>query len=117
MRESLEVLVSPNGATLSGSVLDDDQRPVRGVIVVLVPNAPLRDRYDLYRKASTDASGRVFFEGVPPGGYRFFSWDGIDDGSWQDPNVLRAYEDRGQPVSLREGDRQTVTLKRIPVIQ
>ncbi len=110
----LEVLVSPNTATIDGSVTDDKQNASVNVTVALVPDAPRRERMDLYRVASTDATGRFHFEGVPPGDYRLFAWEDVETGAWQDPEFIRLYEPRGKPVRLGENAQTTADLKIIP---
>jgi hypothetical protein len=75
---------------------------------------PSRERYDLYRVASTDASGHVRIDGVAPGEYKVFAWDDVKPGAWQYPDFLRLHEDRGTPVRIREGSAEKIDLRLIP---
>jgi hypothetical protein len=91
-------------STTKGTVRKDPQTaPAQ---VVLVPDQ--RDRYDLYRLATTDPAGSFTLRAVPPGSYKAFAWQQIERNSWFDPVVMRAYEQNGVPV--RSGGSSDVTL-------
>lgn len=109
-RISFNILVSANGGILDALVLDTERRPAQGVTVALVPDPSRRNRYDLYKTAATDASGRVRLQGIAPGEYKAFAWAQIDADSWQDPGIIRVFENRGEPVRFDEGARQSITL-------
>ena len=53
----IEVVVGTDAATLGGHVLDERSEPSVNVKVALVPDAPLRRRWDLYKSTTTDQSG------------------------------------------------------------
>jgi len=101
---SLEVTISSRGARVQGAVTDKDNLPVTGVWVVLVPDEPRRDQSRLFQKAATDQYGHYLLRGIAPGDYKIFCWDDVEDGAWEDPDFLRASEDRGQKISVQEGD-------------
>jgi hypothetical protein len=111
--EQLEVVLRTNGGLLDTTVLDDRQTPLSGITVVLVPSPPLRGRLDLYRTGTTSASGAVRIQGIAPGEYKVFAWDGIPTGSWLDPDVIRLYENQGRSVRFDAEGRNTLTL--IPI--
>jgi hypothetical protein len=79
-----------------------------GAIVVLVPR--VRQRFDLYRTASTDPTGRFHFDRIPPGDYVAFAWDEVSEGAWQDQAFLGAYENRGAPLRVTDGTKTDVRL-------
>jgi len=110
----LEILISPNTATVEGTVTDDKQQPAINVTVVLVPEQARRHRLDLYRMTSTDAAGRFRFPGLTPGDYKLFAWEDVEQGAWQDPEFIRIYEERGKSYRLPEGGQQTADLRVIP---
>jgi len=112
--KQLEIVVSLNPGTLNVLVVDDRQRPVQGVAVAAVPDAPRRHRSELFRTATTDAAGRARIQGLWPGDYKLFAAEDIEAGAWQDPGVIRVYENRGELLQVREGATQTITLKVIP---
>lgn len=104
----LEVTVSSRGARIQGTVTDADNLPVTGVWVVLIPDEPHRDQSHLYQRTSTDQYGHFLFRGIPPGDYRIFCWEEVEDGAWEDPDFLKTFEKQGQEVSLEEADSKTV---------
>lgn len=107
---SLEVTVSSRGARIEGSVTDKDHRPVTNVWVVLLPLGKPRGQDGLSQKVATDQYGHFLLRGIPPGEYQLFCWDEVEDGAWEDPDFLKAFENQGQKVSLKEADSQTVAI-------
>jgi Carboxypeptidase regulatory-like domain len=101
--DRLEIVVGTNAGALDGSAVNAQREPVPFAPVALVPARAQRHRTDLYKSASADESGRFRFHDVPPGDYILLAWDGDDDGSWQDPEFLRAYESRGRAVRVSGG--------------
>jgi hypothetical protein len=110
----LEIVLSPNTATLDARVVDGSQRPVSGVLVIAVPDAARRNQSQAYRTATTDADGRARIDGLTPGEYTMFATESIEAGDWQDPAVLQRYERRGTVVRFRESVTETITLRIIP---
>jgi hypothetical protein len=111
---SLEIILSSRGAHVQGTVTNEDSLPAAGVWVVLVPDARHRDRPDLYKAQTTDQYGHFDFRGLPPGEYKLFSWEEVEDGAWQDPEFLKPVEGKGEKIELNESDQKTVTLTTIP---
>jgi len=107
---ALEIVISANGATISGRVVDDRRQPAANVTVTVIPDAASRKRLDLYRSASTDVSGRFKITDVPAGDFSVLAWDDIEAGAWMNPEFLRPYENRGQFVRLNEGATENVEL-------
>ena len=65
-------------------------------------------------KDVTDQNGHFVFRGIPPGGYRVYSWEAIEPNAWYDPDVLTRNEPLGKPVRIQEMSRETVDVKIIP---
>jgi 5-hydroxyisourate hydrolase-like protein (transthyretin family) len=111
----IEISVARNAGRLTGAVQNDRQEASANVTVVVVPDVPRRARLDLYRTASTDAMGQFHIEGIPPGDYKVFSWEEVETGAWQDPDFIRNFEDRGEPVRINEGGgTSNINLRVIP---
>ena len=79
--------------------------------VVLVPDTARRTRRDLFQTAVSDASGRVNLTGIAPGDYKVFAWENVIEDSWEDPEILRMYDSRGQAIRLNDTSKETLTLR------
>jgi len=105
------LFLSPNAAVVEGSVKNAKDEPAPRVLVTMVPETSRRTR--LHRIARTDQSGHFKLEGVIPGEYKIYAWEQIEDGAWEDPDFMKAYEARGKKISVKEGTHETVDLKLI----
>lgn len=110
---SLQIIISSQGATVQGSVSDTDGLPVAGVWAVLVPSAPRRAQNRLYKMQTTDQYGHFILRGIAPGDYQLFSWDEVEDGAWEDSDFLKPFEEKGEKVTVQEGDSKSVNLTEI----
>lgn len=106
---SLELDMSPNGGTISGTVLHD-QKPVPHALVVLVPDPPNRGRDEMYSSKTTDDFGNFTLLGLPPGDFKLFAWESGKDADFRDPGFLSQFENRGKAVHIQEKQQQTVQL-------
>jgi len=104
----LVFVLSGNGGMIDGRVVDSQHHPVKSASVVLVPELPLRSRSDLYKRESIDASGNFRLQGIPPGRYKLFAWDGMEPESYLDPAA--PFESLGQAVSIQESSRSTIEM-------
>jgi hypothetical protein len=107
---SLEVTISSHGASVQGTITDTDKVPAAGLWVVLVPDEAHRGQSRLYKHATTDQFGHFDLRGIAPGDYKLFSWEEVEDGAWEDPDFLKPFEEKGERVSLQEGDVKTVDI-------
>jgi protocatechuate 3,4-dioxygenase beta subunit len=110
---ALEVTISSRGARVQGAVTDADGLPLAGVWAVLVPEQAHRGQMQMYKVATTDQYGHFELRGIPPGDYKLFSWDQVENGAWQDPEFLKPFEEKGEEVKLQEGDQKTINLTAI----
>jgi hypothetical protein len=113
-RGGLEILLGNSPGAVEAAVVDSRQLPLSGVTVVLVPDSARRKRYDLFRQATSDATGRIRIENVVPGDYKVFAWEVVDSNAWTDPDFLRNYENNGVTVRVSEGGRPAVDVQAIP---
>jgi Carboxypeptidase regulatory-like domain len=109
----LEITMSCRAPRLTGQVLTSDSLPAVGVYVVLIPDAPLREKTFLYAKQETDQNGKFSLRGIEPGDYKVFSWSSVEEDAWFDPEWLKPYEASGTSVHLEEGDQKSIELKLI----
>jgi hypothetical protein len=82
------------------------------ISVVLVPE--VRQRTDLYRTTITDPGGRFRLDRIAPGDYKVFAWTEVEADAWFDAEFMRNYENRGQPIQLKEGVTEPVQSTPIP---
>jgi len=109
----LDVVISANGASITGRVVDANGQPIADATVVDVPSSEHQTRPDLYQRDTTDASGHFSLRGLNPGKYMLFAFDDLQEDVRQ-PEFSKSYETHGEIVQLDEGTRKTVVLKLIP---
>jgi hypothetical protein len=114
---SLEITLSSRGGHITGMATTSEGLPGSAVWVVLVPDAANRNKYWLYKSANTDQNGIFEFRGIVPGQYEVFSWDQVDEGAWEDPAFINAFDDKrqGENVTIREGETKVVNITTIHV--
>jgi hypothetical protein len=106
----LEIVLSPDGGRVDGAV-SKEHNAVSGALVVLVPDPPRRDREEMYGMTTTDAFGRFSLPGLSPGDFKLFAWELVQGKNYTDPDFFKAFEDRGTPVHIGEGQQQQVQLE------
>jgi hypothetical protein len=111
---ALDIVVSPNGGQVEGTVADPNGQSASGATVVLVPDAPRREQSALFKTASTNTSGHFSIQGITPGDYKLFAWEDVETGAYQDSEFLKPFESAGESVTIREGGRESRQLKLIP---
>jgi hypothetical protein len=106
---TLEVVLSDRGGAIQGSA------GALGVTVALVPqDAKHRQQASWYRATPTDRDGNFSLTGLPPGAYKLFAWEDVEDGAWMDPEFLKLLESKGKPVTVEPGGSEKVELNPIP---
>src|SRR5262245_15224896 len=110
----LQVVISMNAGTVEGHVVDSAGKSAPNVKAVAVPNAPRRQRGDLYKFVSTDDSGAFQLNGLAPGEYKLFTFERVEEGAWQDAEFIKLFEKLGTVVRVEEGTHVTVDLNLIP---
>jgi hypothetical protein len=113
---AVEVVISPKAATLSGTVQNSTTgNPAPGATVVLIPQEQeRRGRQSWYKMITADQNGGFSLAGVPPGEYKAYAWEDLEFGAYMDPDFMKPFEDKGEAVTLRESDRNSVQLKLLP---
>jgi protocatechuate 3,4-dioxygenase beta subunit len=110
---ALEITISSRGARVQGAVVNPDGLPAAGVWVVAVPDADRRSNSRWFGAQTTDQYGKYDLHGLSPGSYRLFSWTGVEQGEWEDPEFLKTQEPQGEGIEVRDEDVKTVNLKLI----
>ena len=94
-------------------MIDADGLPLAGVSAVLVPESSRRAQFHLYKTAVTDQYGHFELRGIGPGDYKLFSWEDVEADAWQDAEFLKAFEDKGERITLQDDDQRKVRITAI----
>src|ERR1700722_4803404 len=89
---SIDIVYSSNTGTVAGAVTNKDELPAPGAMVVLVPDAGSHQKPDQYKTSPTDQYGHFEVRGVPPGHYKAFAWEKVDQESYGDSAFLKPLE-------------------------
>jgi hypothetical protein len=102
----LEVLISPNGGNVSGTVRNDKGDASAASQVVLAPTSPQLGEIVLLVKSSTaNRDGAFRFAGVAPGEYLVLAFEDIEAGAPRDPAFRAAIASKGVKVTVQEGSK------------
>lgn len=103
----LKLVVSANGAQVSGTVLDKDGQPSGSAMVeIRLLNSPAGDDppdREQVRGFATD--GRYSIRSLRPGKYWLLAVDPLHSGDVTNPDVMKAFAAGATEVEVKEGDR------------
>jgi hypothetical protein len=111
--KGIEATLAFGSGRVEVNVTDSRLQPVRAGRVVAVPERA-RFRTDLFRALSTDENGRSAFPALPPGDYKIFAFESIEDNGWFDPELLARSEGRAAGVHVTEASTQAVSVQIVP---
>jgi hypothetical protein len=111
---TLEIVLGADGGTVTGTVVDMRRQPAANVSVTLIPDESHRNRDDLYKKVTTDPSGRFSVEDVAPGTYTVFAWEDVDPANIYDLDFIRRFASQGRPISINASGTESMELIAIP---
>jgi len=110
-RGNMEIVLSPSGARIEGSLFDDKDQPTRGS-VLLVPDVAQPGPPDLFRHTNADSKGKFTLRGVSPGSYRMLALENVNlDAEINDPDFIKTIGNRGASLLVEENGQYTVSLK------
>jgi protocatechuate 3,4-dioxygenase beta subunit len=113
VNNGLEITLAFGRGRVEVTVTDARLQPVSSGRVVAVPERA-RFRVDLFRSLSTDENGRSAFPALPPGDYKIFAWESIEEYGWFDPDLLARSEGRAASVHVSASATQAVTVQITP---
>jgi Carboxypeptidase regulatory-like domain len=111
VNQPLEIVLGIGTGTIEGTALDDKQQPAPYRTVVLLPDVPLRHRFDLHLVTTSDTFGKFRLQNITPGSYKLFAFDRIDNGAWEDATVMQGFEGGGYPIRIQENGKESVELR------
>jgi len=110
----LEIVLGIGTGTIDGVAVDEKQQPAPYRTIVLLPDIPLRHRFDLHRTATSDTLGKFRLQNITPGSYKIFAFDRIAAGAWEDATFMQGYDGGGRSVRVLENSKENVELRVIP---
>ena len=105
----IEIVLDPDVAQLSGTVLNAQSRPVSGSTAMLLPDQ--RSRKDLYRSIVSDQNGRFILSDLAPGDYKIFAWEALELSFTFDPDFIRQFEQQGKRVHIEKSRNDSVDVQ------
>lgn len=105
----LDVVASPDGASVEGLVSDSQGEPVADAVVVAAPE--LRSSAGRFVKTVSDQRGRFSLHGIAPGQYSLFAWDNVDGDAYYDREFLKDYQQQAVSMRVIEGEHKAVQLQ------
>jgi hypothetical protein len=109
---SLEIVLSPKVAAITGKVKNIKDEPVAGAFVTVWPRKP--EFAAGVHSAGTDQNGAFRIADLGPGDYYVAAWEEIDPGLAVSPEFLERFQDQAAAVTLVEGGRASADVKMIP---
>ena len=111
LRGDLELILSPAGGHIEGTLANATNEPTRGSIL-LIPDVPDPGPTDLFRRTSADSKGNFMFRGVPPGSYRMVAMESLElEDQVADPDFARKIAGQGDLISVEENGKYFVSLR------
>lgn len=107
--QKMSLVVSSGEARISGVALKDD-KPLAGVMVVLVPSDPGHN-FVLFRRDQSDSDGTFTLANVVPGKYTVLALENGWDLAWNKPDVLKPLLPQGEALNVLPNGKYEVKLK------
>lgn len=114
----IEIRLSAKGASVDGTVVDKDGKPVIGSMVWMRPQPydPDKASVSMFTKSTTtDQTGHFAIKAIAPGEYRLYAWESYISLGGVDPEQLKPFEKNAPTIKLKESAHETVELKINPV--
>src|SRR5262249_32766975 len=107
---TLDLVLGADGGTVTGTVVDVHGQPAANVSVTLIPDENHRNRDDLYKRVTTDPSGRFSIQAIAPGTYTVFAWEDVDPANIYDLDFIRRFASQGHLISMNVSGTENVEL-------
>ena len=114
--EQVEIVLSPHGGQVNGTVRTADHQLAAQATVALLPREKERaGRKAYYFDAAVGQDGTFHMKSVPPGEYKLFAWEDVESGAWMDPDFMKPLDDRGYALTVHADGQEGADLTAIPV--
>jgi hypothetical protein len=94
-RPPLNIVVSMNGAAVSGNVMEGPGKPAGREMVLLAPEGKFDNVLSFYRMRVSDDDGHFEFKRVTPGRYKIYAFDHLQADEYWNPDFLKTYAAMG----------------------
>ena len=109
----LNIVFTDRISALGGVVRQEGDTPASGITVVVFPQDEKlwRPQTRRIRAARADQNGTYRLANLPPGDYLVVATEDVEQGEWFDPAFLGSVRDKGERISIAEGEQKTQILK------
>ena len=109
----LDILISPNGATVEGTVNQYEDKPSPGAWVCLVPDPIPPEPTSRITCATATGDGGFAFAGVPPGEYRLYAFGQLKRTPYGNLELefLKPFENEAMKLRVKGGERKEADVK------
>lgn len=105
----LNVTIAHGEGSVTGVALRDG-KPLGGVMIILVP-ADVAHNLAIVRRDQSDSDGTFTLASVVPGKYTVLAIENRWDLEWLNPDALKPYLAKGEPVEVQQDGKYSVTAK------
>jgi hypothetical protein len=105
----LDVVLANDSGSITGTVQRANGDVVQNARVTVIPASS--NRRDLFKSANSGSDGTFTISNVPPGSYKVFAWEEVEQNAWQDPDFRRPFETLGTSATIRDSAGPTLTLR------
>jgi protocatechuate 3,4-dioxygenase beta subunit len=98
----MELILSPDGAEVTGTVRDADGKAVPGAIVQIC------NKDGEVSTLNADLNGAFDLKGLAPADYKLFAWEDHGNGIISDPDFRKLFEGKSTSLTLAEKSRENV---------
>jgi hypothetical protein len=111
--EGLEILLTKELASLIGTVQGSKGETLTDFVVVAFADdrAKWGHMTRFVRTGRPDQAGKFVIEGLPAASYQVVALEYLEPGEEQDPETLERLSGLGTPVTVKEGEQKTVSLR------
>jgi protocatechuate 3,4-dioxygenase beta subunit len=107
----VRVVLTTRPTTIRGALRDDRQNPAEGTVIIFAEDsAKWREGSRTIRATRIDQRGLFTFKGLPAGDYFLVALDSVQEGQWNDPEVLEGLKGRARRIAIADAESKVVDL-------